>query len=86
MLITRCFVGVGEAAYGPVAPSVISDLYPVARRGQVLSWFYVAMPVGSALGYALGGQVVALGRTSDSWRWAFYLVVARACCWDSGPC
>jgi MFS family permease len=76
MLITRCFVGVGEAAYGPVAPSVISDLYPVARRGQVLSWFYVAMPVGSALGYALGGQVVALGRTSDSWRWAFYLVVA----------
>lgn len=72
LLITRCFVGVGEAAYGPVAPTVISDLYPVARRGRVLAWFYMAIPVGSALGYALGGQVAAL----TSWRWAFYLVVA----------
>jgi MFS family permease len=51
---------------------MISDLYPVARRGQVLAWFYVAIPVGSALGYALGGQVAAMA----GWRWAFYLVVA----------
>ena len=72
LLITRCFVGVGEAAYGPVAPTVISDLYPVARRGSVLAWFYVAIPVGSALGYALGGQVVAM---TGNWRLAFYLVV-----------
>src|SRR5205085_4349401 len=46
IFITRCFVGVGEAAYGPVAPTVISDLYPVQRRGSVLAWFYVAIPVG----------------------------------------
>jgi MFS family permease len=71
MLITRCFVGIGEAAYGPVAPTVISDLYPVSRRGRKLAWFYMAIPVGSALGFALGGQVAAI----TSWRWAFYLVV-----------
>ena len=29
LFITRCFVGVGEGAYGPIAPTVISDLYPV---------------------------------------------------------
>ena len=69
LLITRTFVGVGEAAYGPVAPTIISDLYPVERRGRVLAWFYLAMPVGSALGYTLGG-VVAEHLT---WRWAFYL-------------
>ncbi len=57
LLITRMFVGVGEAAYGPVAPTIISDLYPVERRGRVLAWFYLAMPVGSALGYTLGGVV-----------------------------
>jgi MFS family permease len=72
LLITRCFVGVGEAAYGPAAPTIIADLYPVKRRGQVLSWFYMAIPVGSALGYALGGQVA---QSSLGWRWAFYLVV-----------
>jgi MFS family permease len=73
LLVTRAFVGVGEAAYGPAAPALISDMYPEERRGRVLSWFYVAIPVGSALGYVLGGQMV--GWTGD-WRWAFYVVVA----------
>jgi MFS family permease len=72
LLITRCFVGIGEAAYGPSAPTVISDLYPVQSRGKVLSWFYMAIPVGSALGYALGGQVA---QSKLGWRWAFYFVV-----------
>jgi MFS family permease len=77
LLLTRCFVGVGEAAYGPVAPTLLSDLYPVERRGQILAWFYAAIPVGSALGYALGGQVAssALFAPYGGWRWAFYLVV-----------
>jgi MFS family permease len=72
LLLTRCFVGVGEAAYGPTAPTLISDLYPVKVRGWVLSWFYMAIPVGGALGYTLGGLVAD---TSLGWRWAFYLVV-----------
>ena len=55
-------MGIGEAAYGPVAPTVISDFYPVEIRGKVLAWFYMAIPVGSALGYTLGGQVAALGQ------------------------
>src|ERR1051325_3636201 len=51
LLITRLFVGIGEAGYGPAAPTIIADLYPVERRGYVLSYFYMAIPVGSALGY-----------------------------------
>src|SRR5271154_1709440 len=54
LLATRCLIGVGEAAYGPVAPTIISDLYPVAVRGKVLAWFYAAIPIGSAIGYVLG--------------------------------
>ncbi len=73
MLLTRCFVGIGEAVYGPVAPTMISDLYPVKIRGRVLSWFYAAIPFGSALGYVLGAEVVR--RTGGDWRLAFYLVV-----------
>jgi MFS transporter, Spinster family, sphingosine-1-phosphate transporter len=73
LLITRCLVGIGEAAYGPVAPAVISDLYPERQRGKVMSWFYMAIPVGSALGFAFGGFVaVYLGW---GWRWAFFLLV-----------
>ena len=84
LLLTRCFVGIGEAAYGPVAPAMISDLYPIERRGQMLAWFYVAMPVGSALGYVLGGWIAnsnigawsqaVLGFGGESWRWVFVLI------------
>ena len=61
LLMTRCFVGVGEGAYGPLAPTILSDCFPVAKRGKILSLFYVAMPVGGALGYALGGFIAKLG-------------------------
>jgi MFS family permease len=84
LLLTRCFIGIGEAAYGPVAPTILSDFYPVKIRGQVLAWFYMAIPIGLALGYSLGEQVAksglgawsagALGWQVESWRWAFYLV------------
>lgn len=72
LLGTRAVVGVGEAAYGPAAPAVLSDLYPVERRGAVLAYFYAAIPVGSALGYVLGGLLFKL---TNDWRWAFYIVV-----------
>jgi len=71
LVLTRCFVGIGEAGYGPAAPTMISDLYPVERRGAVLAWFYMAIPVGSALGYAFGGLVIK----HYSWRVPFFLVV-----------
>src|SRR5438552_6910127 len=57
LLMTRVFVGIGEAGYGPAAPTIISDLYPIERRGSVLAWFYMAIPCGIALGYAVGGYV-----------------------------
>jgi MFS transporter, Spinster family, sphingosine-1-phosphate transporter len=72
MLLTRCLVGLGEAVYGPVAPDIISDLFPARKRGQVLAWFYAAIPFGGALGYALGS--VIKGSMGD-WRYAFYVVV-----------
>jgi MFS family permease len=77
LLLTRCLVGIGEAAYGPVAPALLSDYYPVEKRGRILSYFYLAIPVGSALGYMLGEQVAnsGLAPLGQSWRWAFYLVM-----------
>lgn len=70
LFLTRCLVGIGEAAYGPVAPAMLSDLYPVDRRGRIMSWFYMAIPVGSALGFVVGSQIAG---TSLGWRGAFWL-------------
>lgn len=75
-LLTRIFLGVGEAGYGPAAPTILSDYFPVEKRGQVMAWFYMAIPVGSALGYGFGGlmQSVLAPVVADPWRWAFYLM------------
>lgn len=68
LICTRCLIGVGEAAYGPVAPTLISDLYPISIRGKVLAWFYAAIPVGSALGYIAGSPFARAGY----WHYAFF--------------
>ena len=60
MLGTRALVGVGEAGYAAVAPAMIADLYGEGRRGRMLSVFYLAIPMGSAIGFGLGGAVAEM--------------------------
>jgi len=67
LLCFRVLVGVGEASYATISPSVISDSFGPARRNNALPIFYVAIPVGAALGYVLGGEVAA----HFGWRRAF---------------
>jgi MFS family permease len=72
LLFSRALIGVGEASYSVVTPSLIADYYPPGLRARALSFFYAAIPLGSALGYIIGGQVGEhLG-----WRWAFFLAGA----------
>ncbi|HLK90146.1 MAG TPA: MFS transporter [Polyangia bacterium] len=68
----RALTGVGESGYVVVTPSLVSDYYPPARRGRALAVFYAAIPIGSALGYVLGGAINARW----GWRWAFFLAGA----------
>jgi len=72
LLGARSLVGIGEASFGTVAPGIISDYFPQERRGKTLSWFYLAIPVGSALGYLLGGVI----GQRFGWHAAFLLVGA----------
>ncbi|HEY1956257.1 MAG TPA: MFS transporter [Polyangiaceae bacterium] len=55
MLGARALVGVGEASYAVIAPTLIDDLAPQKSKSRLLAIFYLAIPVGSALGYVLGG-------------------------------
>ena len=65
----HALVGVGEATFGIFAPAVISDFYPARERNRILSWFYLAIPLGAALGYLIGGQ---LGQRYG-WRTPFFV-------------
>jgi MFS family permease len=67
----QALVGIGEATFGIFGPAVLSDLYPERERNRILSIFYVAIPVGAALGYLAGGQI------GSHWGWrAPFLVCA----------
>ena len=65
----HALVGVGEATFGIYAPAVLADFYCERDRNRVLSIFYLAIPVGAALGYLAGGQLGSAG----GWRRPFFL-------------
>ena len=50
-------LGIGEASFGIFAPAMLADFYPEDQRNRVLTIFNVAIPVGAALGYLVGGTV-----------------------------
>jgi MFS transporter, Spinster family, sphingosine-1-phosphate transporter len=72
LLAARAVVGIGEASYAVVTPSLLSDYYPAERRARVLGVFYAAIPVGTALGYIVGGLIGG----AVGWRAAFLVAGA----------
>jgi len=69
LYLRHALVGVGEATFGIFAPAVIADFYTERDRNRILSIFYLAIPVGAALGYVAGGE---LG-TMWGWRTPFFI-------------
>jgi MFS family permease len=69
LLAARAIVGIGEAAYGTIAPSLLADFFGRRTRGRAFAVFNMAIPVGAALGYVVGGVV----RQHFGWRAAFYV-------------
>src|SRR5271169_6600687 len=69
LLVRHTLVGVGEATFVTIAPTFVADLFPEEKRGRIFGIFYLAIPVGTAAGYLLGGK---LG-PEHGWRFPFYI-------------
>jgi MFS family permease len=72
LLIRHTLVGVGEATFVTIAPTFVADLFAENIRGRILGVFYLAVPVGSAAGYLLGGYLAP----HYGWRFPFYIAAA----------
>jgi multidrug resistance protein len=72
LLIRHTLVGVGEATFVTIAPTFVADLFAEKKRGRILGVFYLAIPVGSAAGYLLGGYLAP----HYGWRFPFYIAAA----------
>ena len=69
LLIRHTLVGIGEATFVTIAPTFVADLFPEKKRGRILGIFYLAIPVGTAAGYLLGGNL----SPHFGWRFPFYV-------------
>jgi predicted MFS family arabinose efflux permease len=70
LLAARILVGIGEASYATLAPTIIDDITPPERKNRALAIFYLAIPLGSAMGYMIGGTI----DKHWGWREAFFVV------------
>ena len=70
LLTTRTFIGIGEAGYAPGGSAMISGLYPIEKRSWIMGLWNAAIPLGSAIGVALGGVIAS----HWGWRSAFGIV------------
>ena len=77
LLIRHTLVGVGEATFVTIAPTFVADLFAENLRGRILGVFYLAIPVGSAAGYLLGGYLAP----HYGWRFPFISRLRRVSCW-----
>ena len=72
LLIRHTLVGIGEVSFVVLSPTFVADMFPQSQRGRVMGIFYLAIPVGTALGYVLGG----LMGPAYGWRAPFYVGAA----------
>ncbi|HVP65063.1 MAG TPA: MFS transporter, partial [candidate division Zixibacteria bacterium] len=80
LLFRHTIVGVGEATFVVIAPAFLSDMYPEKQRNRIFSIFYLAIPVGTAVGYLLGGYLSQFGFLGQphlsGWRLPFLVCAA----------
>ena len=69
LFASRALVGIGEAAYAAIAPALLADYFTASTRGRVYAVLNMALPVGAALGFVLGGLI----GHHYGWRAAFFL-------------
>ena len=72
LLVRHTLVGIGEATFVTIAPTFVVDLFAERVRARILGVFYLAIPVGSAAGYLMGGYFSHL----YGWRFPFYIAAA----------
>jgi MFS family permease len=68
--IARLFIGVGESAMAPSAISMISDLFPKAKRGTATGIYYLGVPLGAGASFIVAGILGPM----IGWRNCFLLL------------
>lgn len=69
LLFARVLSGIAEASMQCAVPPWIQKVAPLHQKGLWLGFFYMAIPVGTAIGYAYSSLV----SESIGWQFAFFI-------------
>ena len=72
LALARSVLGIGEATNGVIAPTILIDLFAREHRARLMSAYFLAIPIGSAIGISLGSIIAS----KLNWHLAFFLVGA----------
>lgn len=75
LMFMRALVGIGEASYSTIAPTIIGDLFIGSQRSTMICVFYIFIPVGSGMGYITGAGITS---ATGDWRWALRITPIMA--------
>lgn len=76
ILFARCLVGLSASVITMTVFAMIADLYAPERRGRAKGMVVVGQYAGTAAAFGLGGVLVAMFNSTDSWRWAMFWLTA----------
>lgn len=63
LFTARTVIGIGEAGYAPGGSAMMSAIYPQEKRSLMVGLWNASIPLGSAIGVAVGGIIAA------HWGW-----------------
>lgn len=69
LIIARALQGIGAGAIGPMAMTILGDIYTLEQRGQAQGYMASVWAISSVLGPTLGGFFAEIG----TWRWIFFI-------------
>ncbi len=69
LALARAGVGAAESGASPAGVSLIADYFPKEKRSSAMAMFYASTPIGTMLGFGLGGYLAA----TMGWRHVFFV-------------
>jgi len=71
LVLFRIMQGVGGGGLQPSEQAILSDTFPISKRGMAFAVYGIAVVVAPTIGPWLGGWIT----DNYSWRWIFYINV-----------
>jgi multidrug resistance protein len=69
LIAFRAVQGIGAGAIGPMAMTIVGDIYSVKERAKVQGYIASVWAASAVVGPTLGGLFAEL----DAWRWIFFI-------------